>query len=110
VYTNRCSLVPRFLACGGASAEIVEAVSAPPADQAIQLRRLTLQGGLEGSMLSPCGSLPEAMARYYYTKNPEPKAVNHDSQNCSEGKKIEAKDRYRANRNRSTVDTLNLMT
>jgi hypothetical protein len=33
------------------------------------------------------------MAKYYYTLNEEPRNVYHDSQDCEEGKKIEAKDR-----------------
>lgn len=33
------------------------------------------------------------MAKYYYTTSAEPKAVYHDNQQCSEGKKIETKDR-----------------
>ena len=33
------------------------------------------------------------MAKYYYTTSEEPKSVYHDNQSCSEGEKIEAKNR-----------------
>ena len=33
------------------------------------------------------------VAKYYYTTTPEDPAVYHTNQECSEGKKIEAKDR-----------------
>jgi hypothetical protein len=33
------------------------------------------------------------VAKYYYTDSEEPKAVYHDNQSCSEGKKIESEHR-----------------